>query len=55
MQLTDDLLAELSSLNDALRLERNAQGELEILPPAQHNNLKEKLADNCPFGCLGRG
>ena len=34
VQLTDDLLAELSSLNDALRLERNAQGELEILPPA---------------------
>ena len=34
MPLTDDLLAELSSLNDALRLERNAQGELEILPPA---------------------
>ena len=32
--LTDDLLAELSSLNDTLRLERNAQGELEILPPA---------------------
>ena len=34
VQLTDGLLAELSSLNDALRLERNAQGELEILPPA---------------------
>ena len=33
MQLTDDLLAALSSQNDALRLERNAQGELEILPP----------------------
>lgn len=33
VQLTDGLLAELSSLNDALRLERNAQGELEILPP----------------------
>ena len=36
MPLTDDLLAELSSLNDALRLERNAQGELEILPPTHH-------------------
>ena len=32
-QLTDDLLLELSSLNDTLRLERNAEGELEILPP----------------------
>ncbi len=31
--LTDELLAELSSLNDALRLERNADGDLEILPP----------------------
>ena len=34
VQLTDGLLAELSSLNDALRMERNSQGELEILPPA---------------------
>ena len=34
VQLTDDLLAALSSQNDALRLERNAKGELEILPPA---------------------
>ena len=32
-QLTDDLLLELSSLNDTLRLERNAEGDLEILPP----------------------
>ncbi len=32
-QLTDDLLLELGSLNDTLRLERNAEGELEILPP----------------------
>ncbi len=34
VQLTDDQLAELSSLNDALRIERNTQGALEILPPA---------------------
>ena len=33
-ELTDDLLLELSSLNEALRLEKNAKGELEILPPA---------------------
>ena len=33
VQLTDDVLLELSSVNDTLRLERNAQGELEILPP----------------------
>ncbi len=34
MRMTDDQLAELSSLNDILRIERNAKGELEILPPA---------------------
>ncbi len=34
MRMTDDQLAELSSLNDALRIERNPQGALEILPPA---------------------
>ena len=34
VQLTGDQLAELSSLNDALRIERNAEGDLELLPPA---------------------
>ncbi len=34
LELTDDVLLKLSSLNDTLRLERNAKGELEILPPA---------------------
>ena len=33
VELTDDVLLELSSLNDALRLEKNADGELEVLPP----------------------
>ena len=33
VQLTDAQFAELCSLNDALRIELNAQGELEILPP----------------------
>ena len=33
MELTDDVLLKLSSLNDALRLEKNAKGELEILSP----------------------
>ena len=33
VELTDDALLKLSSLNDTLRLEKNAQGELEILPP----------------------
>jgi len=35
VQLTDWQLEELSSLNDTLRLERNAQGDLEILPPTR--------------------
>ena len=33
VEITDDVLLKLSSLNDALRLEKNAKGELEILPP----------------------
>ena len=33
VELTDDVLLKLSSLNDTLRLEKNANGELEILPP----------------------
>ena len=33
LELTDDVLLELSSLNDTLRIEKNADGELEILPP----------------------
>ena len=33
LEITDDVLLKLSSLNDALRLEKNAEGELEILPP----------------------
>ena len=33
VEITDDVLLKLSSLNDTLRLEKNAKGELEILPP----------------------
>ncbi len=33
LELTDDALLKLSSLNDTLRFEKNAKGELEILPP----------------------
>ena len=43
VQLTDDQLAELSSLNDTLRIERNAQGELEILPPANITTGNQEL------------
>ena len=34
MRMNDEQLAELCSLNDALRIERNAQGDLEFMPPA---------------------
>ena len=49
VELTDDVLLELSSLNDTLRLEKNAKGELEILPPAfsttgnQNSNISVDL------------
>ena len=49
VQLTDAQFAELCSLNDALRIELNAQGELEILPPTnfdtgrKNNRLSAKL------------
>ena len=49
VELTDDVLLKLSSLNDTLRLEKNAKGELEILPPAnittgnQNSNLTADL------------
>ena len=33
VELTDDVLVQLSSLNDTLRLEKNSEGALEILPP----------------------
>ena len=50
VQLTDDVLLELSSLNDTLRLEKNADGELEILPPTmpttgnQNSNINADVA-----------
>ena len=37
LRVTNELLSELSSLNDALRIERNAQGDLELMPPASRN------------------
>ncbi len=43
VQLTDDLLSALSSQNDALRLEKNADGELEILPPTSTDTGNQEL------------
>ena len=34
VELTDEQFVELCELNEVLRIERNAQGDLEILPPA---------------------
>ena len=55
VQLTDDLLAALSSQNDALRLERNAQGELEILPPTAPTTGNQNFNINVDFGIWARG
>ena len=33
VQLTDEQFVELCALNDVLRIERNAQGDLELMPP----------------------
>lgn len=34
LELTDEQLLEICSLNDEIRIERNAQGELELMAPA---------------------
>ena len=54
VQLSDDLLAKLSSLNDTLRLERNAHGELEILPPAQPISGNQNFNINVDLGIWGK-
>ncbi len=44
LDLTDDQLFELCQINDVLRIERTAEGELLIMPPAGagtgHRNMK---------------
>ncbi len=54
VELTDNLLAELSSLNDPLRLERNARGELEILPPTHGTTGSKNFGINVDFGIWAR-
>ena len=54
VQLTDDLLAALSSQNDALRLERNAKGELEILPPTHGMTGNKNFGINVDLGVWAR-
>ncbi len=55
VQLTDDQLAELSSLNDILRIERNAKGELEILPPALPVTGNQESSINADLTIWTRG
>lgn len=43
LEITDDVLLKLSSLNDTLRLEKNAEGELEILPPTSTDTGNQEL------------
>ena len=43
LEVTDDVLLKLSSLNDTLRLEKNAEGELEILPPTSTDTGNQEL------------
>ena len=43
LEITDDVLLKLSSLNDPLRLEKNAEGELEILPPTSTDTGNQEL------------
>ena len=52
--LTDGLLAALSSQNDTLRLERNANGELEILPPSQPVTGNQNWNINIELGLWAR-
>ena len=44
LEITDDVLLQLSSLNDTLRLEKNAKGELEILPPNSSDTGNQELS-----------
>ena len=46
VELTDDLLAALSAQNDALRLERNDKGELEILAPSSTGTGNQELSSS---------
>ena len=44
LEITDDVLLQLSSLNDTLRLEKNADGDLEILPPTSTDTGNQELS-----------
>ena len=43
LELTDEQLLEICSLNDDIRIERNSQGELELMPPVNITGDKQNL------------
>ena len=55
VELTDEQFAELCELNEALRIERNAQGDLEILPPTVPTTGNQNFNINVDFGVWARG
>ena len=54
VEITDDVLLKLGSLNDALRLEKNAQGELEILPPTIPTSGNQEINVGADLVAWGR-
>lgn len=54
VQLTDCQLEMLSSLNDTLRIEKNAEGALEILPPANITTGNQNSNINVDLGLWSR-
>ena len=54
VEITGDVLLKLSSLNDALRLEKNAKGELEILPPTHGTTGNQNFGINVDLGVWAR-
>ena len=55
VELTDEQFAELCELNEALRIERNAQGDLEILPPTVPTTGNQNFNINVDCGVWARG
>ena len=54
VELTGDVLLQLSSLNDTLRLEKNAKGELEILAPTFGRTGNRNFGINVDIGNWAR-
>lgn len=54
MRLDDDLLFAFCQANRELRIERNAQGDLEIMPPTGAETGARNADLNCDFGTWAR-